>query len=307
MTGETSGVLQACLASETCPKFFNIDGESEYWNKSNSLHHTDAYGQDLPVQELAPNARVYFISSIQHNTLFDAMPKVMRNCQQLSNPLYNGPVFRALAVALDQWVSFGMRAARQRGAAAPHRNAGAAARRVRFPAIPAPASAGGPKRPAVQFNPAAMNVNVALDFAQVPPAPTGKHYVTLVPQVDRDGNDIAGIRLPFLQAPLGTFTGWSLLKPEFGGAEPDRCDSVQVGQFIPFANTKQERVAAGDPRPSLEERYPAAGDYVRDVRDAAATLVKQRFLLPEDYDRIVEAALQKGTGLWKPQAPSPGQ
>ena len=305
VTGETSGVLQACLASETCPKFFNIDGESEYWNKSNSLHHTDAYGQDLPVQELAPNARVYFISSIQHNTVFDAMPKVMRNCQQLSNPLYNGPVFRALAVALDQWASFGITPP---DSVVPLRRTGTLVppEAVRFPAIPATAYAGWPKLPAVQFNPAAMNVNVALDFSQVPPAPTGKHYVTLVPQVDRDGNDIAGIRLPYLQAPLGTFTGWSLLKPELGGAEPDRCNSVQVGEFIPFANTKQERLAAGDPRPSLAERYPAAGDYVRAVREAAATLVKQRFLLPEDYDRMVEAALQKGTDLWKPQA-SPGQ
>ena len=62
--------------------------------------------------------------------------------------------------------------------------------------------------PAVQFNPQAMNVNILLDFTKVPPQPKGPRYVTLVPQVDRDGNDLGGIRLPHLQAPLGTFTGW---------------------------------------------------------------------------------------------------
>lgn len=298
VTGETSGTLEACLASGTCPKLFNIDGESEYWNKSNSLHHTDAFGQDLAIQELAPNARIYFISSIQHNTVFDAMPKVMPNCQQLSNPLYNGPVFRALAVDLDQWVSFGIAPP---DSVVPQSRTGTLVppQSVRFPSIPVTAYAGWPKLPPVQFNPDAMNVNVVLDFAKVPPEPTGKHYVTLVPQVDQDGNDIAGIRLPYLQAPLGTFTGWSLLKQAYGGPQPDRCDSVQVGQFIPFANTKQERLAAGDPRPSIEERYPTKGDYVRAVRNAAAALVQQRFLLTEDYDRMVEAALKKGTDLWK--------
>jgi hypothetical protein len=120
-----------------------------------------------------------------------------------------------------------------------------------------------------------------------------------VPQVDSDGNDTGGIRLPYLQAPLGSFTGWSLLKQEYGGSEPDRCDSTQVGQFIPFANTKQERLAAGDPRPSIEERYPNSGDYVRAVRDAAAALVRQRLLLSEDYDRMIEMALKKGTDLLK--------
>jgi Alpha/beta hydrolase domain len=58
-------------------------------------------------------------------------------------------------------------------------------------------------------------------------------------------------------------------------------------------------LATGDPRPSIEERYPNKGDYIRAVRDAAAAFVKQRYLLSEDYDRIVELALEKGTDLWK--------
>jgi hypothetical protein len=298
LSGETSGVLQACLVTSTCPRFFNIDGESEYWNKSSSLHHTDGLGHDLAIQDLAPNTRVYFISSIQHNTVFDAMPKLLRTCQQMTNPLYNGPIFRALAVALDQWVSFGIEPP---DSVVPSVRAATLVppEAVHFPKIPATSYAGWPKLPPVQFNPGAMNVNAVLDFSQVPPHPTGKYYVTLVPQVDDDGNDIAGIRLPDLQAPLGTFTGWSLFKQEFGGAVPDRCESNQVGQFIPFANTKAERMAARDPRPSIEERYPSKADYVRAVRDAAAALVKQRLLLSEDYDRMTERALSQGTDLWK--------
>src|SRR6185437_14099815 len=73
LTGESDGVLKRCLATGTCPKMFNIDSANEYWNKSASLNHTDAYGTDLDV-----------------------------------DPLYNGPVFRALAVAMDAWVRFGV-------------------------------------------------------------------------------------------------------------------------------------------------------------------------------------------------------
>jgi hypothetical protein len=168
---------------------------------------------------------------------------------------------------------------------------------VQFPAIPATAYDGGPRLPAVQFNPEAMNQSLLIDFTKVPPQPTQTRYTTLVPQVDRDGNDLGGIRLPYLQAPLGTFTGWGLIKPELGGAAPDICQ--QLGQFIPFANTRDERLAASDPRLSIEERYPSQGAYVRAVKEAAGALVRERFLLVEDHDRMVETALQKGTDLWK--------
>jgi hypothetical protein len=295
-THQTTGVLKACLASDTCPKYFNIDSANEYWNKTNSLQHTDAFGQDLPIQQMAPNVRLYFIASIQHNTKFSDQPKVPAFCQQMVNPLYNGPIFRALATDLDQWVSFGIRPP---DSTVPMSRTGTLVppESVRFPVIPATHYAGWPSLPPAQYNPAAMNVNVALDFAKVPPEPTGQVYATLVPQTDRDGNDIAGIRLPFLQAPLGTFTGWSLLKQELGGTEPDICG--QLGQFIPFANTKAERLAAGDPRPSIEERYPSPSDYVHAAEKAAANLVRARFLLSEDYDHIVESTRQKGVNLWK--------
>ena len=297
--GAASGTLQSCLASDTCPKLFNIESANEYWNKSSSLNHTDPEGRDLRSDELAPNVRHYFIASIQHNTVFDETARRPRVCQQLVNPLYNGPVFRALSVALDAWVRFGIRP--PDSVVPQSRNATLVPpEAVRFPAIPTTAYQGWPKLPPVQFNPQAANLNVVLDFSKVPPQPTGSRYATLVPQVDADGNDLGGIRLPYLQAPLGTFTGWALIKQEFGGATPDICG--QLGQFIPFANTKAERLAAADPRLSIEERYASQGEYVRAVKEAAGALVRQRFLLVEDYDRMVETALQKGTDLWKPSA-----
>jgi hypothetical protein len=299
LTGETSGTLQSCLASDSCPKIFNIESANEYWNKSSSLNHTDAYGADLRTEDLEGNVRHYFIASIQHNTVFDATAHPVRACQQPVNPLYNGPVFRALSVALDQWVRFGMRPP---DSVVPQARNGTLVppEAVQFPAIPATAYDGWPKLPAVEFNPRAMNVNLLMDFSKVPPQSKGPHYTTLVPQVDRDGNDLGGIRLPFLAAPLGTFTGWALIKREFGGEAPDICG--QLGQFIPFANTKAERLVVSDPRLSIEERYPSQDAYVRAVKEAAAALVRARLLLIEDHDRMVEAALQKGTNLWKPGA-----
>ena len=111
-------------------------------------------------------------------------------------------VFRALAVALDQWVSFGVAPP---DSVVPLSRTGTLVppEAVHFPAIPATAYAGWPKLPAVQFNPAAMNVNVVLDFSHVPPAPTGKHYVTLVPQVDSDSNDTGGYPAALSAGTLG--------------------------------------------------------------------------------------------------------
>ena len=106
-TGQRDGILQRCLTSKTCPKFFNIDGANEYWNKTSSLNHTDGMGNDLNIDSLAPDVRIYSITSIEHNTVAGERPSDV-GCQQLSNPLFNGPIFRALSVALDAWVTLGV-------------------------------------------------------------------------------------------------------------------------------------------------------------------------------------------------------
>jgi hypothetical protein len=112
-------------------------------------------------------------------------------------------------------------------------------------------------------------------------------YGTRVSAVDADGNELAGIRLPDIAAPLATYTGWNVYKAQPG----ELCD--RDGSFIPFARTKAEREAAGDPRPSLEERYRTRANYVARIKAAADDLVRERLLLPSDalgYVKDAEAS-----------------
>jgi hypothetical protein len=104
--------------------------------------------------------------------------------------------------------------------------------------------------------------------------------------VDADGNDLPGVRSTTIQAPLGTYTGWSRRRPGF--AADEQC--FVNGLFVPFARRQAQRLAAGDPRLSLEERYVDHAGYVAAVQKAASSLVTQRFLLPQDADRLVAEA-----------------
>jgi hypothetical protein len=109
-------------------------------------------------------------------------------------------------------------------------------------------------------------------------------------QVDADGNDIGGLRSAFLQTPIGTYTGWNLgRKDRF---ENGLCNLQ--GSFIPFAATRAERLATGDPRLSIEERYPTIETYVAAFEKAVADLVAKRYLLSEDAKLLVERARQEG-------------
>jgi hypothetical protein len=116
-----------------------------------------------------------------------------------------------------------------------------------------------------------------------PPKLVGTPYPVLVPKTDADGNDIAGIRLPELTVPVASYTGWALRADGLDG-----CDAA--GQKLNFATTKAARLEAGDPRPSLEERYADHATYVDQVTRAAQALKDQRFLLDEDVQRYVTQA-----------------
>ena len=109
---------------------------------------------------------------------------------------------------------------------------------------------------------------------------------SLVPQLNADGNEIAGVASVLHQAPLGTYTGWNIISSGFYKG------SIRslMGGYIPFARTKGDRLAAGDPRPSLEERYGNHEGYVKQVRAAAERLVQERFLLRDDADRVIKEA-----------------
>jgi len=120
----------------------------------------------------------------------------------------------------------------------------------------------------------------------------------LVPRVDADGNEMGGVPVVLRDAPLGTYLGWNITDGRSGPAplplqlrpfhKDQNCD--YVGGMIPFAKTKAERVASGDPRLSLEERYGDHAGYVRAVTAAAANAVAQGFLLQVDADALIAQA-----------------
>jgi hypothetical protein len=140
-----------------------------------------------------------------------------------------------------------------------------------------------PAVPGFAHAPGANQIVPPVDWVD-PPRRIDNVYRTLVCAIDADGNEIAGILLPPIAVPLGTYTGWNVYRAQPGElADRD-------GSFIAFARTKQEREAAGDPRPSVEERYGSREVYVAKVEAAAAALVAERLLLPSDAAVYLEAA-----------------
>jgi hypothetical protein len=121
----------------------------------------------------------------------------------------------------------------------------------------------------------------AKGIVTIDPPTLGKPFPLLVPQVDADGNERGGVRMPEVAAPLGTYTGWNLRAPAIGS--PNEIYSM-VGSFLPFPQSKRAREAARDPRASLEERYAGKDDYLTKIDQASARLVQEGFLL--DRDRV---------------------
>jgi len=150
-----------------------------------------------------------------------------------------------------------------------------------------PASAiGFPAIPTLKFTGRVNHLSV-VDYTVLPPRHiSGQDYRVLVPKVDADGNDVAGVRSAPLAAALGTYTGWNLRTKGF--MEDEGC--YLNGSYVPFAQTAAQRSAAKDPRPSLEERYGTRQNYVETLSTAAKQLVADRYLLQEDADRLVKAA-----------------
>jgi hypothetical protein len=276
VTGKRDGRLRSCLATHTCPRIFEVNSENEYWAKAGSLLHTDARGKDLPDP---PNVRFYLLSSLPHGA--GNGPGI---CQQPRNPLVPGPTLRALLAALDEWIVAGTKPPDSR---IPRRSDGTLVASL-------PQSAEGfPVIEGVTYNGRlhegdlydfGASLNRGL-FTLIPPKLLRSPYPALVPKTDEDGNDIAGIRMVEVAVPTATYTGWAL---RAGPAAGDGCDAA--GQKIDFAHTKAERLSNGDPRRSIEERYPTHDVYVKNVTDAARQLLAQRFLLEEDAQRYAEKA-----------------
>jgi Alpha/beta hydrolase domain len=277
-TGATAGLLDRAQATHTVPKIFYTNGSYEYWGRGASLIHTSPDGrQDAGP---GPDTRIYFLTGTQHGPAGTPSRKYTQN---LTNPSDYRWTMRALLVAMQAWVT--------EGAAPPDsryprvdRDQLVATSTVQFPKI------AGVHFPATNYHVYHLDFGPQLISAGIvtkEPPKIGRAFPTLVPQVDRDGNETAGVRAPELAVPLATYTGWNLRAPEIGapGVIYD-----MAGSFIPFARTKAEREKSGDPRLSIEERYASRSEYLNKVGSAAADLARQHYLLETDIPGVKDAA-----------------
>ena len=283
VTGKTDGLLRRCSADGACPKIIEANSDNEYWAKDGALAEIDTRGRDLPDEQ---NVRTYLLVGRPHG---DGIPASgLGICQQPRNPLVGNAAMRALLTALDAWVSEGVEPP---ASMTPRVDDGTLV-------SPIQQEIGFPEIPGVRFS-GRMHEGDLMDFGPqasegiltiLPPHRLGSPYPALVPKTDADGNSVAGVRLPDIAAPVATYTGWNLRKnpPDEG------CDAS--GMVIPFARAKAERMANGDPRPSLEERYPDHDAYVRAVSVSAHDLERRRLLLEEDVERYIKAAEDSDIG-----------
>jgi hypothetical protein len=252
------------------PLLIEVNTSTEYWQKGASLLATDPLGKrDVA---LPANSRAYMVAGTQHGGR-TGLDTAAGPCVNPRNPHSPAPALRALLVALDEWVTVGTAPPPSRVPTVA-RNQLVAPDAVGFPAIPG--------AEAVRMGNAIVLFG---DWTSPTPDPT-KAYRPLVSRVDADGNEVTGIRLPDIAVPLATYSGWNLYRAPF--PEGEICD--RDGSIFPFAKTKAERLANGDPRLSIEERYTGRTDYASRVRQASALLVKERLLLKEDAEAYVQKA-----------------
>jgi hypothetical protein len=273
-------------------KVFYTNTSFEYHRGDASLIHTDAAGmRDL---EPGPDVRVYHFTGTEHGLGIwppaDATPAAadpsgwIERSQNLRCTLNYARLLRACLVNLDRWVTEGVEPPPSRhprlddGTAVPPE-----ALAKTFDAIP------GARYPRHHARARRLDFGADADrrvLARTPPR-EGAPFAALVPAVDADGNEVAGIALPEVQVPLAASTGWNLRHPDIGGAQQLL---YFAGATLPFARTRAERARSGDPRPSIEERYASREAYLEAVRRAARGLVAARHLLEEDVELSVTLA-----------------
>jgi hypothetical protein len=228
---------------------------------------------------------MYVIASAQHG---GAGLSEGDYTQQLPNVMATGPTLRAVLSLMDRWATDGT----------PPPASRVPRRAENTLAVPEEVLANYPAIPGFNLPPSPSRLpkyNYGPDFdkgfiTEHPPTPVaGQEYQVQLPVVDEDGNDIAGVRTPDIQVPVGTHTGWSLRKE--GVAKGDFFSLT--GSFVPFARTKKEREAATDPRLSIEERYSSHDDYVNAIANATKKLVTDDLLIQEDADRYIAAAKKR--------------
>ena len=261
------GLLSA-YAPDLRPKVFYTNTSVEYWGsgRAAALTHTTLDGKQDAV--LPDGVRIYLLAGTQHGEA--AFPPRTTNGQQPDNPVPQASVMRALLRGLHRWTDTGAPPPESRYPRLADQTL-VAIDGLRFPALP---GIGDPHR---------ITGPARLLEKTVQPLPF------LVPQVDQDGNEVAGIRVPELAVPLATTTGWNFRAPAVGNAGDIY---PLLGSYLPFAQTRAERDARHDPRPSIEERYASREEYLRRIRSAADDLVRGGYLLAEDVEHVVARATE---------------
>jgi hypothetical protein len=285
LTGETGGLLDRAAAEKVVPRIFFSNTSYEYWGRACALIHSSADGkQDVPISD---HVRIYHFTGEQHfpGPWPPAKGEGDLLGQEPESPLAIRYFWRAIIVNMDAW--------------------------VRSQTLPPPSSypkiADGtlvalsdyafPLIPHVN-KPHEANGGTRLDFGansrdgilSIQPPKVGEPFPVLVPQVDADGNERDGVKLPEITVPLATYASWNLRDPSIGA--PDQRVSFEAS-YIPLPKTAAERRDRGDPRLSIAERYSGREDYLTRYTKAVDDLVKQRWILPEDRDAVLARGKQE--------------
>jgi len=285
--GITDALLARAKKDGVVPKVFYSNGSYEYWGRNASLIHIAPDGKKDAPQ--APDTRIYYLAGTQHGANAQPVKSVTQN---IPNPADYRFAMRALLVAMNSWITD--------GTAPPESKIP----RIDKDQLVSTGALAFPKIPGVSV-PKDTHYGWRFDFGPdfrtkgivaFDPPKVGASFPILIPQVDRDGNETAGIRLPELAVPLATYTGWNLRDPKIGA--PEAIQSM-VGSFIPFAKTKADREASGDTRPSIEERYRSRDEYLTKIESAAKPLVAQRVLLDRDVPKVKEKASARWDSVTK--------
>jgi Alpha/beta hydrolase domain len=284
-TGESSGLLDHAVADKVVPKIFFSNTSYEYWGRVCALIHVSADGkQDAPISD---SVRIYHFTGEQHFPGPWPPAKGQGDLlgQQPESPLAIRYFWRAMVANMDAWVRSGTHPPPSSypriadGTLVPLHD-------YAFPAIP------GVNKPHE------ANAAYRLDFGpnwrdgilSIQPPKVGETFPVLVPQVDADGNERDGVRLPEVSVPVATYASWNLRDPSIGAS--DQRVSFE-DSYIPFPKTAAERQKSGDPRRSIEERYGSREEYIVRYTKALDDLIQQRWILPEDREPVLARGEQE--------------
>ena len=280
LTGESGGLLDKAKAEGVLPKIFLSLTSYEYWGRVAALIHMSADGRrDV---EISPEVRIYHFTGLQHFS--GPFPPAKGTGDMLGqNPESPLPVkylWRAMIANMDAWVRSGVTPP---PSSYPHLADGTlvSLKQYAFPAIPGvnvPHEASAAYR--IDFGPDWQKGILSLQ-----PPRVGKAFPVMVPQVNRDGNEGDGVRLPEVTVPLATYASWNLRDPSIGA--PDQRLPFE-GSYLPFPSTAEDRIRSGDPRLSIAERYTGREDYLDRYTRALDELIRQRWILAEDRGAMIE-------------------